>query len=128
MPREGVLLLERQPGLPTLLVEQAELDMLGDLAEQSEVGAVAVERGAQRIRPPGPNLPRALRQSWLRVWQHRHWHPNAGVEHVVGDRAGTRRHLDPERTAAHAQVRPPLAGVARRLAGHAAGPGGVGTG
>ena len=35
------------------VVEEAQLDALGDLAEQREVGAAAVERRAQRVGIPG---------------------------------------------------------------------------
>src|SRR5438132_12084216 len=111
VPREGVHLLERQPGLRTLLVEKAELDLLGDLAEQSEVRAVAVERGAQRICAPRPYLPRAVSQSWLRVWLRRPWDANPGIEHVVRDRARARDDREFRGAADDAHVGPHLNGI-----------------
>src|SRR5205809_900955 len=71
----GCWTIERQRGLCPLLVEKAELDLLGDLAEQREVGAVAVERGAERIAAPWPDLDvGAVSQgtSRSRRWSRRH--------------------------------------------------------
>ena len=39
-----------------VVVEQAQLDRVGDLGEEREVGAHAVVRRAQRVRRPGPHL------------------------------------------------------------------------
>ena len=41
-----------------VLIEQAQLDALGDLGEQAEVGSDAVVSRAQRIRLPWPHLHR----------------------------------------------------------------------
>jgi len=38
------------------VVEETELDALGDLAEEREVGAAAVEGRAERVRRSGPDL------------------------------------------------------------------------
>jgi hypothetical protein len=56
VPDKGVPLHQRDPLLDPLVVEQAQLDGLGDLAEQGEVGTGAVERGSQRVRRSGPDL------------------------------------------------------------------------
>jgi hypothetical protein len=42
------------PGLAAALVEQAQLDLVRDLREDREVGAVAVVGGAERVRLAGP--------------------------------------------------------------------------
>ncbi len=44
------------PGLGAGVVEQAQLDCLGVLGEQREVGPGSVPRCAERERPPGPDL------------------------------------------------------------------------
>ena len=53
MPAEGVDLLERDPLLAAVVVEEAELDPLGDLGEEREVGPGAVVGGAERVGRPG---------------------------------------------------------------------------
>ena len=52
VPDEGVDLAQRgtRVSVRRVVVEQAQLDRLGDLAEQREVGAGAVVGGAERIR------------------------------------------------------------------------------
>ena len=59
VPHERVLLGHRDARLGVVVVEQAQLDALGDLREQREVGAGAVVRRAERIRASGPDLHRA---------------------------------------------------------------------
>ena len=56
VPAESVDLLQADPPLATVVVEQAELDSLGDLGEQREIRARAVVGGAQRIRATRPGL------------------------------------------------------------------------
>jgi len=56
VPDEGVHLVELDAGLLAVVVEQAQLHALGDLAEESEVGAAPVERRAQRVGLSGPHL------------------------------------------------------------------------
>ena len=56
VPDERVDLGHRDPGLDAVVVEQAQLDLLGHLAEDREVGAAAVERRAQRVRRTRPDL------------------------------------------------------------------------
>ena len=56
VPHVGVDVDELDPRLDAVVVEQAQLDPLGDLAEQREVRAAAVERRAQWVRGPGPTL------------------------------------------------------------------------
>ena len=62
VPGKGVDLFERQPVLRALLVEEAQLDLLGDLAEQGEVRAIAVERRAKGVRAAGPALGEVVSQ------------------------------------------------------------------
>ena len=52
LPHERVALLEVEPRLPALVVEQAQLDRVGDAREQREARAGAVVTSAQR-RPRG---------------------------------------------------------------------------
>ena len=52
----AVHLGQGDPGLGAVRVEQAQLDTLGDLAEQREVGAGAVVGGAERIGLAAPDL------------------------------------------------------------------------
>jgi hypothetical protein len=56
VPDEAINLGQRHPGLDSVRVEQAQLDPLGHLAEQGEVGARAVIGGAQRIGLAPPDL------------------------------------------------------------------------
>ena len=56
VPDERVHLRQGDPGLGVIRVEKAQLDTLGDLAEQREVRAGAVVGGAQRIRLTAPDL------------------------------------------------------------------------
>jgi hypothetical protein len=51
---EPVHLGEPDPGLGAVVVEQAELDLLGDLGEQREVGPRAVVRGSEGIGAAWP--------------------------------------------------------------------------
>ncbi len=53
---EGGDLREDEPLLGAVVVEQAELDLLGDLGEQREVRAVAVVGRPQRERLAGPEV------------------------------------------------------------------------
>ncbi len=55
VPDVSVDLVEGDPRLAAVVVDQAQLDLLGDLGEQREVGARAVIGGAERIRGPRPN-------------------------------------------------------------------------
>ena len=48
VPHVSVDLVEADSGLVPVAVNQAQLDLFGDLREQCEVGAAAVESGAQR--------------------------------------------------------------------------------
>jgi len=43
-------------GLGAIVVEEAQLDLVGDLAEDREVGAASVERRSQRVRRTRPDL------------------------------------------------------------------------
>ena len=76
VPDVGVDLGQLDPGLGAGLVEEAELDLLGDLAEQREVGAAPVERRAQRVGAPRPDL---------------HWidQSTVGRGHGARDRSGS---------------------------------------
>ena len=56
VPDESIDLGQRDPGLGSVRVEQAQLDPLGHLAEQGEVGARAVIGGAQRIGLAPPHF------------------------------------------------------------------------
>jgi hypothetical protein len=56
VPDERVDLVQLDAGLDEVVVEKAELDLLGDLAEQGEVGAVAVVGGAEGVGRSGPGL------------------------------------------------------------------------
>ena len=56
VPDERVHLGQGDPGLVVIRVEQAQLNTLGDLAEQREVGAGAVVGGAKRIGLTAPDL------------------------------------------------------------------------
>src|SRR3954447_24891336 len=56
VPAVGVDLIQLDPGFAAVTIEQTQLDALGDLREQREVGSRAVIGGAQRIRPAGPGL------------------------------------------------------------------------
>ena len=67
VPAEGVDLVQPYPGLGAVVVEQAQLDSLGDLGEEGEVGARAVVAGAERIGTTRPCLHR-----WCRVRCSRH--------------------------------------------------------
>jgi hypothetical protein len=64
VPDVGVDLGQLDPGLvdraPGADVEEAQLDSLGDLAEEREVGPAAVERRAERVGLAGPDLHRCL--------------------------------------------------------------------
>ncbi len=60
VPHERVDLEHRDPGLLARVVEEAQLDLLGDLAEDREVGADPVERRAQRVGATGPDLHECL--------------------------------------------------------------------
>ena len=77
VPHVRRVLAELDPFLRSGLVEQAELDPLGVLAEEGEVRPVAVPRRAERKRPPGPDgathrstLPAALDGPGLRRAAH----------------------------------------------------------
>src|SRR5688572_31972366 len=65
--RSGVDLGDLEPrlgeraGVVGVGVEQAQLDALGDLAEQREVGAGAVEGGTQGVGSAGPGLGHATK-------------------------------------------------------------------
>src|SRR5699024_6715042 len=48
--------LFRSPPFGAVVVEQAQLDALGDFREEGEVGARAVEGGAQGVGPSAPDL------------------------------------------------------------------------
>ena len=56
VPDQGVDLGHLDPGLRAVLVEEAQLDPLGDLAEEREVGPAPVERRAQGVGAPRPDL------------------------------------------------------------------------
>ena len=56
VPDVGVDLADLDPLLVALGVEQAQLDALGDLAEQREVGAAAVEVRTQGVGGAGPDV------------------------------------------------------------------------
>ena len=56
VPDERVDLGHRHAGLVASVVEEAELDLLGHLAEDREVGADAVEGRPQRVRRTRPDL------------------------------------------------------------------------
>ena len=56
MPDEAGRLRQAQARLRVVLVEEAQLDGLGDLGEQAEIDAGAVERGAQGIWLTRPDL------------------------------------------------------------------------
>ena len=58
VPDEAVHLVQRHPGLGAVGVEEAQLHLLGDLAEYREVGARAVVGRAQRVGLAGPLLDR----------------------------------------------------------------------
>ncbi len=63
MPDVPVRLGHVEPALAAgVLIEQAQLDALGDLGEQAEVGSDAVLGRAQRIRLPWPHLHRTALQ------------------------------------------------------------------
>ena len=59
VPDEGISLTQRDRGLVSGRIEQAEFDSLGNIREQREVRSCAVVRGAKRIRSAGPDLHRA---------------------------------------------------------------------
>ena len=67
VPDVGVDLGDLEPrlgegaGVVGVGVEQAQLDALGDLAEQGEVGAGAVEGGTQGVGSAGPGLGHAMK-------------------------------------------------------------------
>src|SRR5690348_8937314 len=54
VPYEPVDLVQVEPALRAVLAEQAQLDPVGYLGEQGEVGAGPVIRGAQRIAVARP--------------------------------------------------------------------------
>ena len=54
MPDVAVDLLEGDADLPIALVEEAQLDLLGDLGEDGEVGPDPVEGGAKGVGPARP--------------------------------------------------------------------------
>ena len=62
VPDEAVDLGQRHPGLGAVGVEQAQLDLLGGLAEHCEIGARAVVGGAERICLARPDLQRRGRR------------------------------------------------------------------
>ncbi len=53
---EGVGFLQFDPGLGVVLVEQAQLDLLGNLGEDREIGAGAIVGGTERIGAARPDL------------------------------------------------------------------------
>ncbi len=53
---EGVGFLQLDPGLGVVLVEQAQLDLLGNLGEDREIGAGAIVGGTERIGAAWPDL------------------------------------------------------------------------
>ncbi len=55
VPHEPVDLVQRDGPLGAGVVHQDQLDVLGDLAEQREVGALSVEGGTQRVGVPAPD-------------------------------------------------------------------------
>ena len=63
VPDVSVRLGHVEPALAVgVLIEQAQLDALGDFGEQAEVGSDAVVGRAQRIRLPRPYLDRTTQQ------------------------------------------------------------------
>lgn len=56
MPDVRVDLLDVDAGLVPVVVEEAELDALGDLGEEREVGPRAVVRGAEGVGVAWPGL------------------------------------------------------------------------
>ena len=56
VPAEGVDLGQRHALLGAVVVEQAQLDAVGDLGEQREVGAGAVVGGPERVGATRPDL------------------------------------------------------------------------
>src|SRR5690606_22069440 len=56
VPDVRVDLLDVDAGLGAVVVEEAELDALGDLGEEGEVGPRAVVRGAERVGVAWPGL------------------------------------------------------------------------
>ena len=67
VPDVGIDLEQFDPGLDTVVIEQAQLDLLGDLTEQCEVGAAAVEGRAEGIRGSGPGFHGgySIRSGWF---------------------------------------------------------------
>src|SRR4029079_8786138 len=57
VPHVRLHLRHGAPGLAALVVEETQLDLLGDLAEQCEVRPCPVIGGAQRVRLARPDLP-----------------------------------------------------------------------
>ena len=56
VPDQRLAFRQVDPGLLAVVVEQAQLDPVGDLREQREVGAAAVVGGAERVRVARPDL------------------------------------------------------------------------
>src|SRR5699024_12684357 len=65
-PHSGVDLRDLPPPFRAVVVEEAQLDALGDFREEGEIGARAVEGGAQGVGPSGPDLhvPRVDAPPW----------------------------------------------------------------
>jgi hypothetical protein len=56
MPNQAVDLGEVDPGFGPVVVEQAQLNPVSDLAEEGEVGAGAVVSGTERVGGAWPDL------------------------------------------------------------------------
>ena len=56
VPDERVDLFEEDALFGAVVVEEAQLDLLGGFAEQGEVGALTVEGRAERIGGAGPDV------------------------------------------------------------------------
>ncbi len=66
VPDERVDLGQFDPGLVAGLVEETQLDLLGDLAEDREIGSVSVETGPERVGLTRPHAEGGRRGGWIR--------------------------------------------------------------
>src|SRR5882757_10834823 len=99
VPHVAVDLVEGDAFLGAVLGDQAQLDLLGHLGEQREVGARTVVRGAERIRGTGPygrdhlTTSRLQRRSDVQA----RWSWSACRWWRCGESRGTASHFPPRR-------------------------------